>query len=162
MLKDVLERQGEIGVQLLRESFAPFSVSGETVDSIRYEATETRLQMFMREFVETLETGRGPRKDSAEGGFRNNLERWLDLKGFQKRVSKSGTTYYKIGPNWFSAKSLAWKINKQGDKQFRKGSPRDVYTSVMEKFQEDTKNAIVAYQLNVALGSVKDSLKGIK
>ena len=135
--KDVLVKYGPIGVKVLRDNVKKVSVTNKTVDSIRFvvDTIRERLQLIGRGYFETLETYRGPRKDSTYGHFDTNLEEWMEAKGFTQKLSKSGVKYFKLGEFWFSAKSLAWKINKEGNKKWKGGEiVRDVYTSALEDF----------------------------
>ncbi len=131
---DLLRAYGELGVELLK-GLVP-KVTGKTASSIRYVATENRLTIYGRAFFRSMETGRAPRRSSSYGGFDEHLEDWLKAKGFPTKTTKSGKIYYKIGPNWYSAESLAWKINKTGDKTFRQGG-RDIYFAQLEKFVKE-------------------------
>jgi hypothetical protein len=140
---ELLEQWGKKGVALFKAAVAPYSATGKTVASIKYKATPTGLKITARGFFEALETGRGPRKASAYSGFDKSLDEWAKARGFSSKKSKSGTVYYKIGDQWFSAKSLAWKINTKGDKKFRSGNRLDVYTSVKEEFLQDLKDAVI-------------------
>lgn len=128
---ELLSAYGQIGVDMLR-NLVP-KVTGKTANSIRYVATENRLTIYGREFFRSLETGRAPRRSSSYGGFDQHLAEWLRAKGFQTKTSRTGKVYYRIGDQWYTPDSLAWKINKQGDKTFRQGG-KDVYFSYVEKF----------------------------
>ena len=139
---DLFETWGKKGVAIFRAALLPFSATGKTVASIKYKATGTGLIITGRGFLETLETGRGPRKSSSYGGFDLSLDEWAQARGFASKKTKSGVVYYNINGVWFSAKSLAWKINTKGDKQFRSGSQRDVYKSVKDQFIEDLKDSV--------------------
>lgn len=145
MLKQVLDQYGRLGVEALKEDIAGLSTTNKTAESIRYEITEkdevVRLQILARAYFSTLETGRGPRKSSTDGGFKDNLTEYLDAKGFVTKTSKSGIKYYKIGDNWYSAKSLAWKINKEGDKTYRSGG-RVVYSPTITKLAQEIITAV--------------------
>lgn len=133
-IQDILTAYGAIGVQMLKNAVP--KVTGKTAASIHAEVGENRLKIFGREFFRALETGRSPRESSSYGHFDSNLEGWLRAKGFPTKKSKSGVTYYKLGDQWFSAKSLAWKINKEGDKTFRQGG-KDVYFQMLEKWVKE-------------------------
>ena len=132
---ELLDTWGKKGVALFSGAVAPYSVTGKTMESIKYEASEKRLLITGRGYFETLETGRGPRKSSTYSGFDMNLDEWAQARGFQSKKSKSGTVYYNINGHWFSAKALAWKINTKGDKKHRTGRV-DVYSSKKDEFIE--------------------------
>lgn len=136
---DLLRAYGELGVQMLK-GLVP-KVTGKTANSIRYEATENRLIIYGREFFRAMETGRSPRRSNSYGGFDENLSGWLRAKGFPTKTTKSGKMYYRIGDQWYTPESLAWKINKQGDKTFRMGG-KDVYFSQLERFIAELKDKV--------------------
>jgi len=144
MLKDVLNSYAPKGLEVIKQSIQKVSVTGKTLSSLKYiiDNLNFRLTYYGRGFMEALEKGRGPRKQSTDGGFKDNLEDWLKAKGFQSRKSKSGKVYYEIGNQWFTSKSLAWKINKEGDKQFRSGTTKDVYTKEINEFKDELVQAI--------------------
>lgn len=137
---ELLESYGKKGVAMLQE-LVP-KVTGKTARSIRYEATEDRLTIFGRAAFGSLETGRGPRRSTEYSEFDRYLEDWLRAKGFQTKQSKSGVRYYKINDVWFSAKSLAWKINKQGDTKHRHGVEVEIYQKAMDDFKEKLTKAV--------------------
>jgi hypothetical protein len=126
----------------------PVNATGKTIASLRSIVGPDRLQYLGRGFMEALERGRGPRKSGSYGNFDTNLEEWLRAKGFPSKKTKSGKTYYQIGSQWFSAKSLAWKINRNGDKTFRSGQVKDIYSKAMEEFVEELKEAITEDKKN--------------
>lgn len=161
MLKDVLISFAPKGLGVLKQSIQKVSVTGKTLQSLRFivDSLNGRLTYYGRGFMEALEKGRGPRKQSAYGNFDTNLEDWLKAKGFQRKKTKSGKVYYKLGSSWFTAKALAWKINKQGDKTFRSDQVKEVYTKPMEEFTEELKQAIVQDQKEEFKNKVLLSLK---
>ena len=136
---ELLKAYGEIFVQLMTSRLP--SVTGKTKASIGYTATATRLQGFGRGFIHALETGRGPRKSSSYSEFDKGLQDWLKAKGFPTKKTKSGKTYYKLGDQWFTPESLAWKINAKGDKTFRTGG-KEVYSDALDKFVEELSEAV--------------------
>lgn len=107
------------------------SVTGKTKASVSSEVTPNRMRGFARGFIHATETGRGPRKSATYSEYDQNLEGWMKAKGFPTKKSKSGVTYYQIGQSWFSAKSLAWKINAKGDKTFRTGG-KEVFSDKLD------------------------------
>lgn len=133
-VQNILTIYAQVGVDLIK-SLVP-KVTGKTAQSVRAEVKPNRLIIYGRQFFRALETGRSPRQSSKSGGFKDNLEDWLQAKGFATKKSKTGVVYYKLGDQWFSAKSLAWKINKEGDKTFRQGG-KEVYFLQLEKFVQE-------------------------
>lgn len=162
MLTEVLKQQGEIGVETLQNALAKRSVTNKTVNSARFESTENTLTIFAREFIEALEEGRGPRKSTTYGGFDKGLEEYLDAKGFQTKTSKGGNKYYLIGRSWSTAKSLALKINREGDKLYRAGGGRNVYSKEMQNFVVGLVKAVKNDQAKEFKNDVVMILKDIK
>ncbi len=156
----VLTDMAPKGLDILKQSLQPFNVTGKTLSSLKFvvDTLNLKLTYYGRAFINTLETGRGPRKNSAYGNFDTNLDDWLKAKGFEQKTTKSGKIYYKIGAQWFSAKSLAWKINKEGDKQFRSGQVREVYSKAMSEFKDELVQAIKDDQKKELFDKVKQSL----
>lgn len=146
MTQPILEQYAILGVALLKENVSKVSASGKTAASISSYVTKDRLQLIGRGYFDALETGRGPRESSQDSGFKSGLEEWLQIKGFETKTSKSGTKYYKLGDQWFSAKSLAWKINKEGDSLWKKGhgeKVRDVYSIALDAFAEELSRKVI-------------------
>lgn len=161
-IKDVLLKYAPIGVAVLKMNVQKVNATGKTAASIRSEVTETSLKLIGRGYFAALETGRGPRKESAYGQFDNHLDEWLSVKGFSSKTSKTGVKYYKLGDQWFSAKSLAWKINKTGDKLWRKGKGakvRDVYSKALDKFVGELTDAIALETIQSFRKKVVEPLK---
>lgn len=129
----------------MRTDVQKVSATGKTADSIRFEVSVSKdniiLSFFGRQFFKALETGRGPRKSSQYGKFDIGLEEYLDSRGVQTKVSKGGIKYYKLGNSWMSAKSLAYKINKEGDSVYN-GGGRIVYSKTLTKLVSELKRAI--------------------
>ena len=144
-LETILNEYGQKAVSLLKEKIAPYRATGKTEDSLRYEVTGDasgyRLIVYGRKFFKAIETGRGERKSSDYSGFDQALYDWMRAKGFRSRTSKTGNVYYQIGDQWYSAKSLAWKINKEGDKTYRSGG-RQVYSDALNELISELKENI--------------------
>lgn len=161
-VKDILIKYAPIGLRVLKDAVKKVSVTGKTADSIYFvvDTVNMKLQYIGRGHFETLETYRGPRKSSTYGHFDDSLEDWLKAKGFTSKTSKSGVKYYQIGNQWFTAKSLAWKINKDGNKKFSNGEKvRNVYSNELEKFADELKEAVKEDQKKEFKKNVMDSLK---
>lgn len=137
---------GKLGVLALRHDVQKVSATGKTADSIRFEVSvesdgTTILRFLGRKFFKALETGRGPRKSSQYQEYDISLEEYLKARGLPQKKTKSGRLYFKLGEHWFSAKSLAWKINKEGDSVYKKGG-RIVYSPTLTKLVSELKRAI--------------------
>lgn len=153
-LSEILNRFGSEGVELLKESVRPLNATGETERSISYNVDQTEkastLTFYGRKFFPSVETGRKERTNDEYSGFDLALTKWLNARNFQQRRSKTGVIYYKVGESWMTAKSLAHKINKEGDSIYNKGG-REVYTQkfnefidqMVESIKSDTTDTIV-------------------
>lgn len=145
-------------VGMLKSKVGAISATGKTVASIHDVVKPTRLTIYGRGYFDKLETGRGPRKSSAYSNFDTNLEEYLQARGFPSKVSKSGRKYYKIGNSWSTAKSLAYKINKQGDATFRKGG-RMIYSDELARLEQSLKNDIFKQAKKDFITSLQKSFK---
>lgn len=141
-----LKNFGVIGVELLKKDVEKVSATGRTKDSIRFELEvfdngDMTLTFYGREYFKTLETGRGPRRNSEYQQYDLSLEKYLEARGVPSKVSKSGIKYFKLKDSWVSAKSLAHKINKEGDETYKKGG-RVVYSETLAKLVQEISRAI--------------------
>lgn len=143
---EIIERYGQLGVELLKESIREVRATGKTEDSIEFKIQETKdgynLTFYGREYFKALETGRSPRKSTEYSGLDERLDEWMRVRGFQTKTSKKGTIYYKIGNNWYTGKSLAYMINKKGDKTYRDGG-RQLYSDALDELMEEMFDKII-------------------
>lgn len=137
--QDLLKAYAVLYEQVMKSRLP--SVTGKTKASVSSEVRPNRFLGYARGYVHAIETGRGPRKSGTYSEFDQGLEDWLKAKGFPTKKSKT-TTYYKLGDQWFSAKSLAWKINAKGDKTYRTGG-KEVYSDALDKFVEELSQAVI-------------------
>lgn len=133
--QEILDAYGKIGVEVLRQQVSTISATGKTANSIRYEVTEDRLQIFGRKFFETIETGRGPRKSSEYGGFNDSMYEYMVAKGIGADLPEKKRRQL--------AKFLAYRINRDGDKTYQHGG-RQVYSEALAKLVEELKKALIA------------------
>lgn len=133
----ILNNYGVLGVQMLKAAVSKVSATGNTEASISFEVTSKEdsdtLKIFAREFFSTLETGRGPRKSSTEGGFQDGLEEWMRARGIGSELSDKKRKQL--------AAFFRWRINKEGDATYKKGG-RQVYSNDLEKYIEALKEAL--------------------
>ncbi len=160
---ETLTKYGVAGVSLLRNAVSSVSATGKTQESIRFEVTKDNgklsLKLIGRAFFSALETGRGPRENNSYEKYDINLEEYMRAKGLPSKTSKTGVVYFKIGDYWFSGKSLAWKINKQGDSLWRKGKGepvRDVYSSMLERFVDELMKDLSIDYAKLYIKTIKD------
>lgn len=161
--EETLTKYGVLGVSLLKNSVSRVSATGNTEQSIRFEVTKENgklsLRLIGRAFFSALETGRGPRQNSTYEKYDVNLEEYMQAKGFPSKTSKNGVMYFKIGDFWFSGKSLAWKINTQGDSLWRKGKGepvRDVYSSALQRLVDELMKDLTIDYAKLYIKSIKD------
>lgn len=136
-IANTLNNYGILGVELLKASVRPLSATGETEKSISYEVTSSEatdtLKIFAREFFSTIETGRGPRKSSTPGGFKDKMLDYMRARGIGSDLSEKKREQL--------AKFLTWKINKEGDRTYKQGG-RQVYSNDLEKYIQALKEAL--------------------
>ena len=153
MLEQVLKEQGDIGVDLIKQAVAKYSATNKTAESIEAVNNEKRLQILGRSFIEAMETGRGPRKSSTDGGFKDSMLEWMKARGIGSDLTEKKREQL--------AKFLVLRINRDGDKLYKAGGNRDVYSSVVEKIIGDLVVAVEKDWVEDKKESVFDSLNGI-
>lgn len=142
----ILIKYGKIGKELLKTSISKLRATGDTEKSIGFKVTSdkksAKLVIYARKFFQTLESGRPPRTSSTYGEFDKSLEKYLEAKSLQKKTTKSGKVYYRLGNSWMTPKSLAYLINKKGDKTHREGG-RELYSNEMAELSREIKKEVV-------------------
>lgn len=133
----ILTKGGIAGVAELKRVVTPYSATGETVNSIRFEVvtegTKTTLRIIGRKFFKALETGRGPRKSTTYQQYDLNILEYMKARGIGSDLPDKKRKQL--------AKFIAYKINKEGDATFKKGG-RIVYSPVITKLIADLKQAV--------------------
>jgi hypothetical protein len=146
VIEGLFDMYGQRFVDLIK-SKVPV-VTGKTRDSVNYEVTRTEnaitLKVTGRAFFKSVETGRGPYKQGGYQEFDQRLDEWMSARGFPSKISKSGKKYYLIGDQWMTGKSLAYLINKRGDRKHRQG-PEDVYSLDVDRLVEQLKSDLATY-----------------
>lgn len=153
MLSDILKEQVGIGVDIIKQSVGRYSATNKTVNSIEGISDDKSLQIKMRPFIEAMETGRGPRKSSEDGGFKDSMLEWMKARGIGSGLNEKQLKNL--------AKFLVLKINREGDKLYKTGGGRDVYSKAMQKFSEDLQKIVKDYMFKQASDKVYESIKGI-
>lgn len=136
-IRNILNNYGILGVEMLKANIGKVSATGKTVNSIDYaveseEQTDTLL-IFGRDYISTLETGRGPRKSSSKGDFLDNMLEYMQARGIGSDLSEKGKKNL--------ARFLTLKINREGDATYKAGG-RQVYSNDLDKFVEALKEAL--------------------
>lgn len=153
MLSDILKEEVKKGVDIVKQQVAKYSATNKTVNSIDGTSDDKSLQIFGRAFIEAMETGRGPRKSSDDGGFKDSMLEYIKARGMGLGLSEKGQENL--------AKFLVLKINREGDQLYRLGGGRDVYTKAVEKFAEDLEKTVTDYMFKEASDKVFKSLEGL-
>lgn len=153
MLKDILKQQVGIGVDIVKQNVAKYSATNKTVNSIEGTSDDKSLQILGRAFIEAMETGRGPRKSSEDGKFKDNMLEYMQARGIGNDLDQKGKERL--------AKFLVLQINRDGDKLYKAGGGRDVYSKAVEKFAEDLEKIVTDYMFKEASDKVFASLQGI-
>lgn len=153
MLSDILKEEVKKGVDIVKQQVAKYSATNKTVNSIEGTSDDKSLQIFGRAFIEAMETGRGPRKSSDDGGFKDSMLEYVKARGMGLGLSEKQQENL--------AKFLVLKINREGDQLYRLGGGRDVYTKAVEKFAEDLEKTVTDYMFKEASDKVFESLKGL-
>ena len=156
-LKSVLNTYGQIGVQIMKQAVAPYRASGQTEDSISYKveavlnSDQLGLFFYARDFITTLETGRGPRKNSQQSDFKDNIEDWMRIRGIGSGLNEKKFKQL--------ARFLTYKINRDGDKLFQKGG-RDLFSNDLQKLLTVDLPKEIAKDTSIAIaGNIKKQFK---
>lgn len=133
----VLTKGGQAGVEALKQAVRPYSATGETEDSIRFEIVQTgtkiTLRFLARKFFSALETGRGPRKSSTYQEYDLSILEYMKARGIGSDLTDKKRKQL--------AKFIAYKINKEGDATFKKGG-RIVYSPTITKLIAELTQAV--------------------
>jgi uncharacterized protein YaaR (DUF327 family) len=154
MLTDVLKQQAIKGAELVKEALSKYSATNKTANSVEGKSDDKSFQILAREFIGAIETGRGPRKSSTDGGFKDSMIEWMKARGVGANLSEKNREHL--------AKFLVLKINRDGDKLHKSGTKRDVYSSVLKEFIKETSQEVQNDMIETHQSKVLDSLKGMK
>jgi hypothetical protein len=154
MLSEILKQKTKEGVDIVKQAVAKYSATNKTVNSIEGKSDDKSLQILGRAFIKAMETGRGPRKSSEDGGFKDSMLEYIKARGMGLGLSDKQQENL--------AKFLVLKINREGDQLYRMGGGRDVYTKAVEKFAEELEKTVTDYMFKQATDKVFQSLTGIE
>ena len=134
---NILNDYGALGVKALKDDVSKVSATHKTERSIRYEVegneSVDRLIIYARAYFSAIETGRGPRKSTQYQEYDKSLLEYMEARGLVSGLTQKQKES--------KAKSLAWYINKHGDKTYREGG-RIVYSKTMDKLVKELTEAI--------------------
>jgi len=139
-LREGLEDVGEDIVEDIRANLAAKgkNATGKTSKSLRYEVTDDKviaLTVYSRPFFKNIETGRGPRKSTVQGKFKEGILEWMAARGIGAGLDQKKKESL--------ARFFTWRINKLGDKTFRAGGRQDLFTpNTNEKAVNQVKKVI--------------------
>lgn len=146
-----LHAYGHLGTELLKLAVGKVSATGETEKSIRYDVIEkegsTRFRLIGRKYFSAIETGRGPRKSSTDGGFKNHMLKYMEARGIGADLTPKKREQL--------ARFLVYKINKEGDQTFKDGG-RIVYSKELQKFIEELKEAVAKTKKDYVLSVIRN------
>lgn len=114
------------------------SLEAQVIEEANYGFTA---RLLGRPYLGTLETGRGPAtgaETTNEGGFKQALAEWCKIRGFPE-TSLSDEQYQR------AAARLAWYINKFGDKTYRSGQRKEIYSPALEKLTDTVERKLTAF-----------------
>lgn len=124
----ILQVYASIGEQVMKDALDQVSATNKTVMSVRSEVisseTKDSLKIYARKYVELLEKGRGPTSKNPSPEMIQLLTEYAQARGMEKPES--------------AAWAMAKKMNKEGDRTFRRGG-RIVYSAELNKFVEELK-----------------------
>lgn len=153
-LREALDDVGSDIVETLRENLAKAgkNATGKTSKSLRHEVTDEdgviALTVYGRPFFNAVETGRGPRKSTTQGTFKEGMLEWMQARGIGSALDQKGKERL--------ARFFTWRINKLGDRLFRSGGRKDIFTPVIEQSAVDKVKKIITDQFQIAF---KDGLR---
>lgn len=151
-LEHILVGWGIKGSQWLRDAVLKVSATGETANSIKYFVDVKKgiytLQFLGRKFFSALETGRGPRKNEEETGYRHDMLKYMKARGIGSDLSPKKQEQL--------ARFLVLKINKEGDETYKKGG-RIVYSPVLDKIVKDVSDEVTSYFARSTITRLKNA-----
>jgi hypothetical protein len=153
-IRNTLDIFGKQGVADLKKDVQKVSATGKTADSIRYEVDFKdgvwTLVYIARAYFSALEKGRGPRKKTEYGGFDVSMLEYMQARGIGSDLSEKKKKQL--------AKFLAYKINKEGDKTYKKGG-RVVYSPTIDKLVLELKQALKKDLKLLYINEIRNHLK---
>jgi hypothetical protein len=154
MLSDILKAEVKKGVDIVKQNVAKYSATNKTVNSIEGTSDDNSLTILGRAFIEAMETGRGPRKSSDDGGFKDSMLEYVKARGMGLGLNEKQQENL--------ARFLVLKINREGDQLYKMGGGRDVYSTPLAKFAENLEKVVADYMFKQASEKVFQSLTGIE
>ena len=94
----------EGGKRIERTYSSPISASGNLVKSLRFNLTETHLEIWSEDYVYFLIHGRKPTKGGGSGAVKDKIRDWIDHKGIKADIDKDTLAYL-----------IARKIHREGN-----------------------------------------------
>ena len=147
-LREALDDVGNDIVKTLRNNLskAGKNATGKTSKSLRHEVTDEdgviALTVYGRPFFNAVETGRGPRKSTTQGKFKEAMLEWMQARGIGSALDQKGKEAL--------ARFFTWRINKLGDKLFRSGGRKDIFTPVTTDQAVDKIKKVITDQFKIA------------
>jgi len=111
------------------------------------EVDEKGARALVPEWFPVFQKGRGVRKSNVYQEFDLRIYEWMQKKNLFKAKTEQGKRN--------EAKSLAWYINKYGNKHFRSGQFIDVYQSLIPKYATKAAEIYGDWAINIASDLIK-------
>lgn len=132
--------------------------SGKTLASLHHEVAPlvdgaAEATLWGRKFFATLETGRGPARrrggDAERARWQAAMTEWCRMRGFPA-AGLPDERYAR------AAAFLRWYINRHGDRLWREGGRRDIFTPEVETFRARLRERM----FSLASATIRDTFYG--
>tara|TARA_R110002020_G_scaffold284825_2_gene500324 strand:- start:1092 stop:1559 length:468 start_codon:yes stop_codon:yes gene_type:complete len=145
-LKTILDKEGQKGVPLYRESLVENDrvATGKTRDSIGYRVTTNELIFFGREDITWLEDGASAQDIQSKGNFFEQLNEWVQARG----LGDSAVTGLIMG----SLQANGWNTDLP-NRTNPNGGTKGILTNPSKIIIEDTKKALLDSSLSLVRAS---------
>lgn len=146
----ILQYFAPIAVERIKSDIETVSVTGKSAKTVRAEVTQSptvdRLTIFGPTYIET---GRGPRRSTAESDFQDNLVEWIKKKkpGLSDKKQQQLARFFRL------------RINKSGDETFKKGGRKVYHDTVVKVTSEIKAEAVKDFRIKFSR-FVKNSFHG--
>ena len=148
--KSVLEDNGKTGVELYKQSLIDNDrvATGDTLNSIRFEADEEKLTIYASDHIKDLETGQTANDIQQKGDFFDQLDDWVKARGLGDSVV-TGRIYDSLQKN-------GWNNTISGRNE--QGGTDGIITNPTDTIIENTKKDVKKVGKFVILSDIKRSL----
>ena len=88
--KSVRTKEGKVTTSTFS---APVSASGKLASSVRFEVTDTHINIYGESYIYTLIYGRKPTKNSGSGEVSKGIRKWISSKNISSDISENQLVY---------------------------------------------------------------------